>query len=676
MNENIIQKFRDKFIDESVGLLDQMEKDLLELEKSPQDRALLESAFRAMHTIKGVSGMYGFDFICEFTHILENIYQSLRENKVFFNKEISDLSFAAIDHIRRLLEDEKLKDEENKERHKKLTSEINELAKRCNLAQPQPVFKPNEKSEKVKTKKSWYIILNTNEQMFFRGINLTSLFKELSQLGEYHIQPIPVLGTQESDSWGIVLVSDCTENDIRDVFIYIEDDIQVFRITSNDIFHADNEPKINFEPKETEEIVSIIDLVENPEKAEFQPAAEKLGNKETEIIKSANLKLQTKRIAVDSVKLDHLMYLVSELITINSQLVQATKGSYYAGLQHYVEQVDSLSKQFRNNALEIRLVPLNDLALRFQRLIRDLSSHLGKTINFTTEGLETELDKSTIDILAEPLMHLIRNCIDHGIESPETRAEIGKPEKGTIKLSAVQSGSYILISISDDGSGIDAEKVKQKAIEKGIIGANDNPSDKELYDFIFLPGFSTAKSLTDVSGRGVGMDVVKKKITDLRGEIIVESKKNVGTTFTLKIQQSIAIIDTLLFKVENSSLIVPMSDIEICIQMPIQELDTRRNTETIEFNERLIKFYDLRQMLNLSGQYKENVKFLIIRREEQFVAIMADRIIGEHQAVLKPLGNTLKDQNLFSAASQLGDGNLAFLLDTSAFDYHVREKIL
>jgi two-component system chemotaxis sensor kinase CheA len=674
MSDNIFQKFREKFIDESEGLLDQMEKDLLDLEKKPQDQELLESAFRAMHTIKGVSSMYGFEFISDFTHILENIYQSLREHKVMFNKEISDLSFAAIDHTRKLLQDEKLENEQNKVNHAQLTAQINNLASKCNVSVFSSLAKNNKTEapkETQKKKQTWYIIINATEQMIFRGINITGLFKELTQLGEYHIQQIPVLRTQKTDSWGIVLVSDCTVNDIKDVFIYIEDDIQVFRITSDDIF------------KEKEEIqnpeYSDV-IIENETESIIQPEIsepkEKQEGNGKEIIKTEIQKFHTKRISVDSQKLDHLMYLVSELITVNSQLVQATKGSYYADLLHYIEQVDSLSKQFRNNAVDIRLVPLNDLALRFQRLIRDLSSHLSKNIAFVTEGLDTELDKSTIDMLADPLMHLIRNCIDHGIETPENRILKGKSEKGIIKLSAIQTGSYILISISDDGEGIDTDKIRQKAIEKGFISQSDNPSEKELFDFIFLPGFSTAKSLTEVSGRGVGMDVVKKKIADLRGEVLIQSKRNVGTTFTLKLQQSISIIDTLLFTVEDSRIIIPMSDIEICIQMLAEELEERKYTETIPFNDQLIKFYDLRQLLNLEGKYKEYVKLIIIRRDDNYVALMADKIIGEHQAVLKPLSGTFKNQKIFSAASQLGDGNLAFMINSAAFDYRIHEKVI
>ena len=668
MSDNILQRFRDKFIDEAIMLLDRLEKDLLELEKTPDEKELLESAFRAMHTLKGVSGMYGFDYISEFTHILENIYQSLRDKTTRFNKNISDLSFEAIDHIRKLLDDEKLTNHSNKERHGVLLAKINAIANVEKKEAPKMIIEETENNDIPKTKQSWYIILNTNEQIFFRGVSLTNIFKELSVLGEFEIQRIPVLGSSESDSWGIVLVSDCSLNDLREVFMFIEDDCQIFRITRDNIFQLEDtklkKPSIgtlvsDYEP-------SLMDIMESPDKfIQTTESPKKDVSPEQELMRQASSRQQIKRISVDAGKLDHLMYLVSELITVNSQLMLAAKDKRFEELRPHIENVDTLSKKFRNNALEIRLVPLSDIALRFQRLIRDLSAHLEKKIEFLTEGIDTELDKNMIDMLAEPLMHIIRNSIDHGIETPDKRKIQGKSEAGIIKLSATQSGNYVFIEIKDDGGGIDIEKVRQKAVEKGIISASDKPGEKEIFDFIFLPGFSTANSLTEVSGRGVGMDVVKKKIADLRGEIIINSKAGEGTSFTLKLQQSVAIIDTLLFKVEDTHLIVPMSEIEICIQEDATWLEQREHIGTIPFGDQLIYFVNLRQRLELPGSYKKKVKIIIVKKNDNYLAILADTIIGEHQAVLKPMGRALKDQKCLMAASQLGDGNLSFMLDTS-----------
>jgi two-component system chemotaxis sensor kinase CheA len=671
MSENVFHKFREKFIEEANSLLDSLEKDLLSLEKNPDEKELLESAFRAMHTMKGISAMYGFDFISEYTHFLENIFQNLREGSKVFSKEISEISFLSIDHIHKLLDDEKLQDADNISNHKILMAKINELAQgespiEAKTMQEQVNVKPEKGS--MARKCTFFVVVNTDEQMFFRGISLTSIIEDLSDIGEIRLQRIPVLSTHDIDSWGIAVITEKSIEAILDIFLFIDDQCIIYKLADYNIFETEQPAIQPFSaPNAFHQMqeLSILDLIETNDKhiiPKIIPNQSEIDG----VIRQQATKQMTKRISVDAGKLDYLMYLVSELITINSQLMQATKDRQYLGLRPYVESLDSLSKNFRNNALEIRLVPLSDIALRFQRLIRDLSKQLNKKIEFVTEGIETELDKNTIDLLAEPLMHIVRNCIDHGIETPENRKITRKPETGIVKLSALQSGNYVFVKIEDDGSGIDKEKVRLKAVEKGILKADDKPSDKELFDIIFLPGFSTAQSLTEVSGRGVGMDVVKKKISDLRGEIIISSEKGVGTSFTLKLQQSIAIIDSLLFNVEDNYFIVPMSEVEVCIQEDINFINTRQNTGTIIYNEELIPFINLRKILNIKGFYNKKVKLIIIRNSDRFTALMADEIIGEHQAVLKPMGKLLQSQKYLLAASQLGDGSMSFMLNTGA----------
>jgi two-component system, chemotaxis family, sensor kinase CheA len=661
MSDNIIQKFRDKFFEEANMLLDKFEKDILELEKIPGDNELLESVFRAMHTVKGISAMYGFEYISEFTHFLENIFQNMRDGKISFSKEISEISLASIDHIHNLLNDEKLLNPELKIIHNDLLAHVNRIANvTVSEVSPEPALVKQENS----TSSTWYIIINTNEHMYFRGINLQGICRELSALGEYTIEKISDLCNENSDSWGIMLVTSVPEDELRDVFMFIEDDCRIFRMADRDI--------ITSVPAQFSEIggPSIIDLIEgnNLKKSIIDVAP--AGN-ENEIEKQNNLRQQSKRISVDTDKLDNLMYLVSQLITLNSQLNVANRESDYLKQRDYIEMLDSLSKQFRNNALEIRLVPLSDIALRFQRLIRDLSKGMGKKIDFVTEGTDTELDKNTIDSIVEPLMHIIRNCIDHGIEEPLTRKNLGKSETGTIKLTASYSGTYIMIKIQDDGAGIDVEKVRKKAIERGILKKEDNPSVQELYDIIFLPGFSTAQSVSEVSGRGVGMDIVRTKISDLRGTVTLDSKFGEGTTFMIKLSQSMAITDTLLFKVQESYFILPISEIESCDQVNALILKERQHTSTIPYNDELIPFVDLRKYLRLQGEYDEHAKSIMVRNGDHTVAIIADKIIGEHQAVLKPLNKTYSSESIISSVSQLGDGKLAFLIDTGVLNKQI-----
>jgi two-component system chemotaxis sensor kinase CheA len=661
MSDNIIQKFRDKFFEEANMLLDKFEKDILELEKNPGDNELLESVFRAMHTVKGISAMYGFEYISEFTHFLENIFQNMRDGKISFSKEISEISLLSIDHIHDLLNDEKLLNSELEVRHNNLLMQVNRIA---NVSAAELSVEPIASKQENSMSCTWYIIINTNEHMHFRGINLQGICRELSALGEYTIEKISDLNDGKIDSWGIMLVTSVAEAELRDVFMFIEDDCRIFRIADRDVLKSGA-----FSDAEIAES-SIIDLIEgnnaNKPLSEVPPAAN-----ENEVEKQNNLKQLSKRISVDTDKLDNLMYLVSQLITLNSQLSVANKERDFLKQRDYIEMLDSLSKQFRNNALEIRLVPLSDIALRFQRLIRDLSKSMGKKIDFVTEGIDTELDKNTIDSIAEPLMHIIRNCIDHGIEDPQIRKNQGKSETGIIKLTASYSGTYIMIKIQDDGAGIDTVKVRTKAIEKGILKKEDNPTEQELHDIIFLPGFSTAKNISEVSGRGVGMDIVRTSINDLRGTVTLDSKHGEGTTFIIKLSQSMAITDTLLFKVQESFFILPISEIESCDQINALRLYERKHTSTIPYNDELIPFIDLRKYLKLQGEYGEHAKSIMVRNGEQTIAIIADKIIGEHQAVLKPLNKTYSSETIISSVSQLGDGKLAFLIDTGLLNKQI-----
>jgi len=655
----ILQKFRDKFLEEAVGLLDSFEKDILELEKNPSLQQNIESAFRAMHTIKGASGMYGFDFVCEFTHHLESVFQLVREHKLSFTHELFELAFQAIDHLRKLLNDERLADLANLSTHHQLMAQVEKMA----CVTDQPDLSTSTQPEVVASASSvhtWHILFQTDEKIYFRGISVLGLLRDLAQLGRFQVSRLDFLSDAQTDMWSILVSSNHDESDIREVFMFVEEYCTFTPLTDKDVFDENTTGLVTSTDDSLQNDVSILDYIERNTQDSLTNSDKCCERK------SANVaaKQKVRRISVDSIKLDHLMYLVSELITVNSQLSLATKDAAYNTLKPIIERVDALSKQFRNNALEIRLVPLSDTLLRFQRLIRDLSKQLNKKIELVTEGVDTELDKSTIDQLSDPLMHIIRNCIDHGIEMPDLRLSKGKPETGSIKITACHSGNYVLIKIEDDGSGIDCEKVRLKAVERGLLKADDKPSRSELFDLIFLPGFSTAQSLTEVSGRGVGMDVVKRKITDLRGDVIVDSIEGAGTSFTLKLQQSVTIIDTLLFCVGNTYLTLPVNEIDLCVQETVANIDKRRHNGTLAYNNQLIPFIDLRELFCLSGKYEGKVKVIVVKNADKHLALLADIIVGEHQAVLKPLGKSFNNQPYIASASQLGDGNLAFMLDT------------
>jgi two-component system, chemotaxis family, sensor kinase CheA len=662
MDDDIIKKFRDKFMEEATMLLDNLEKELLELEKETTNRGLHESVFRAMHTIKGISAMYGFTYISDFTHVLENIFQDIREGKCLFNRDISEVSLESIDHIRRLLNDESLVDKALQQAHEKLLARIRDFrdvlsTQASKQDKPQPEIEQSP-APANKIVRSWYIIIDTSEHLYFRGIRLANIYQELCELGKCRLNRIPVLNTNDSDSWGVILVSSVTFDDISETLMFIEDSCHVVKIADYDIFETESKSSSSV----SIDSPSILDLIENKNTQQlstFSPLA--IGDKAND--KQGNSHQVTKRISVDTNKLDNLMHLVSQLITLNTKFGSAISTKDEELQSDYLEELSLLAKYFRDSALELRLVPLSDLALRFQRLIRDLAKSLDKKIEFVTDGIDNELDKNTIDGIAEPIMHLIRNCIDHGIETPEVRKQMGKPETGTIKLSASYSGNFIYIKIADDGNGIDLEKVRKKAIDNGLLAITDRPTEQELLDLIFLPGFSTAQSLSEVSGRGVGMDIVRKRIADLQGSVTIESTKGIGSVFTIKISQSMAIIDTLLFKVENDHFIIPIAEIDSCDHMTADELGQFRHKSAIPYNNILTPMIDLRKILKIEGGYTEQVKTIVLHSGNQHMTLLADAIIGEHQAVLKPLQKTYDTETFISSVSQLGNGKMAFLID-------------
>ncbi len=569
----------------------------------------------------------------------------LRDGKLKFNKDISEVSLSAIDHMRQLLNDEFLANSTNIKNHKAILSEIESLTE-----------VPSGGSSKSKSKKAiakdttatWLIVLHTDEHMSFRGINLLNIFEELATIGTYKIDRVKQVIVPNTQSWTVTLTTTASFNDISDIFLFVDENVTIVKLYDGTVL-----------PESTEKTnTPVIELIKGLTLEE--PTVEK-----EKIARSYGIGATTsKRIMVDSEKLDYLMYLVSQLVTENSVLIQDVNRLKDPLLKEHIEKHSDLSSLFRQSVLDLRLVPLNNAALRFQRLVHDLAGKLEKKIEFKTEGIDIELDKNTIDALSEPLMHLIRNCIDHGIESPEKRLAAGKPETGTITLSVVQEGSNVYIHIKDNGGGINKNFVRSKAIEKGLINESDELSDKELYDLIFLPGFSTAQSLTDVSGRGVGMDVVKQKIKDLRGEVTIASEMGIGTTFTLKIPQSLNIIDSLLFKVGESNFIVPLLDVQECEQIRLADLLARSNTGTIPYNDQLISYIDLRGHLKIDGSYRPNVKTIIVNHDNQLFALLVDSIVGQHQAVIRQLNKRTRTLPIFNATSQLGDGSTALMIDT------------
>ncbi|MBK8806598.1 MAG: chemotaxis protein CheA [Bacteroidales bacterium] len=687
-----MDQFRDKFLNEAQELLTKIENSLIELEAHPENIENIHEVFRAMHTLKGTSVMFGFDRIGELTHFTESIFDKIREGETDLSRDIVEFTLESVDHIRNLLKDQAFENEANKINQDRLLRVIQQILKYNDPNKGKEIKIKKETKIESELVRTFYVAFEPDEKMLDRGISILSLFSELARLGTYKVVNLTSYNEAETqrEVWGIYLATSKPADSILDVFIFVEENVKIVKISESNIL----DQKVfaqHMEMIEKAQADAVVDLltekINQPQADEIEPATIEMipeTSLKSKIQKSAAALVPefaekveaNSRIQVDSGKLDVLMYLVSELVTTKARLRLIEQSRDYTQLAAVVEKVEDLSKQFRDNVLEIRLVPVLDMLVPFKRLIRDVSKKLNKKINFMTAGVDTELDKNIIDKLGDPLMHLIRNSIDHGIECPEDRLACGKPEEGMIKLSSYYSGSNVIIKIEDDGKGIDPEKIRSKAIEKGLIDEQAVLSKRELLELIFQPGFSTALEVTDVSGRGVGMDVVKRVITEVRGEVFVDSEIGAGTTIIIKLRQTISITDSLLVKVENTHFLIPLSDIHLCDQKTRAEIFSTNNRR-VEVSGNLIPFIALRDQFHTGGQHPDKEKLVIVQQDDKKIALVVDKIIGEHQAVLKPLGDIFKNQEYLSGASVLGDGNLALMLDTNLLiDYTVEQSKL
>lgn len=370
-------------------------------------------------------------------------------------------------------------------------------------------------------------------------------------------------------------------------------------------------------------------------------------------------------LRVPAERLDELMDRVGELVIAQARLTQLAALSADSSLKSVAEELERLSSGLRDTTMGIRMVPIGSLFSRFRRLVHDLSTELGKEIEFITSGEETELDKTMIERLADPLVHLIRNSVDHGLEAAERRVATGKPARGTVRLSAVYAGAEVTISVSDDGAGLNTTRIRQKAEENGIITADARLTDSELHQLIFAPGFSTAKEITALSGRGVGMDVVKKTIEGLRGKIHLTSEPGKGTTVTLRLPLTLAIIEGMLVRVGTGRFAIPLSAVEECVELPATALTASRGRNFLDIRGSLVPFISLRDVFGTPGERDPFQKVVIVSSAGGRVGLVVDQIIGNTQTVIKQLSKLHADLPNFSGATILGDGTVALILDTA-----------
>lgn len=657
MDANDISKFRELFINEVTSLLNSMEGIILELEKQPDNAEIIQEVFRVMHTIKGVSGMYGYEPMNELTHHLENIYDWVRNGQLGINVQILDLTLASVDQLFALIEDKDLQKADNKRNQAYLLKQCDELRSTISGSIHVNQGLPDQQNRSLAT---YHIILQTPQSIDDCRINVFYAMTDLAEVVNVRCITHFPAHSDEAERWHIFVTGEVAQDEIDDALMFVYEYCTICKIANDDLFD-DACPLFKDEVLQAREADNTVEPISSPE----VDCAPQVQISKVNQLQSAidSIRKNTHRISVESGKLDHLMYLVSEFITISSQLEMNKDQREYLALRPHFEKLDKLAHQFRSSVMAIRLVPIRDITPKFSRMIRDISHDLGKEVEFVTEGMETELDKSSVDLIAEPLVHLLRNALDHGLELPEERMESGKEPKGTVKLKAWSVGNHIFIEVSDDGRGLNREAILKRAVEKNWVQQPEKLTEKDIYNLICLPGFTMTDQVTALSGRGVGMDVVKQKIVEMRGELDIVSQPEKGTTFTIKLQQSIAILDTLLLRSAAMNCLIPISDIEGCSQRLYTEVDGRLKQGTIDYGDRLIPFVSLRKLFNLEGTQPAMSKMIIMKRNASRFAIFTDQIIGQHQAVLKPMGELVKTHQEISAASILGNGEVAYLLD-------------
>ena len=657
----------DIFRQEASDLLDKLEGTLLDLGQTPGDRDLVDAAFRALHTIKGSGAMFGFDKVAAFTHDFETAFDLVRQGKASVSHELVSVALAAKDHIRTLIEAPADADEAVG------VATLGNLQKLVSPGPPAgapagapavPAGAPAVAARPITAPAAavggWHIAIAFQPDVLCNGTNPLALLDELRALGPCTVRAVTadVLEIDMIDplalsmSWSVDLISGCARDAIEDVFIFVLDDMKLVVTALDTPLVAVAAP------------VQVAAAAPKPAPAAAEAATDHPPGERREAVRRADDK-GTTSVRVPAERLDELMDRVGELVIDQARLSQLAHARTDIGIKTIAEEIERLASGLRDTTMGIRMVPIGSLFSRFRRLIHDLSRDLGKPVEFVTSGEDTELDKTMIERLADPLVHLIRNAIDHGIEAPARRAGTQKAATGRIELLAEHSGAQVLITVRDDGAGLDAARIRAKAEEQGLLAPGTPLSDQDIYQFLFHPGFSTAQTISALSGRGVGMDVVKRTIEALRGSIELATKPGQGSSVSLRLPLTLAIIEGLLIRVGEGRYIIPLSAIEECVELPPNHDQGARGRSLLNIRGDLVPFLRLRDMFDAAGEPDVHQKIIITSVGDSRVGLLADQIIGSHQTVIKSLSKLHSDVTMFSGATILGDGSAALILDVA-----------
>jgi two-component system chemotaxis sensor kinase CheA len=665
-----ISQFHDVFFEESFEGLDAMESGLLNLEEGTPDVEAINTIFRAAHSIKGGAGTFGFMAVSEFTHKMETLLDEMRNGQRDVTSESTNVLLVAVDVLREMLtavqQDQPTDDERIASVVQQLATLLDEDAGDVSSGEQGGESQAGGEPQAL----GWKISFKPHRHMLQTGNDPVRMFRELASLGEISVEvndsELPAFSSLEPEdsylSWEIELTGDASKDDVHEIFEWVDDDCDL----SIEALAADNQDAPQQAPQEKKPVDEAP--VESAPVQQKEAAPQAATEKES-AQKSASSAPVSTSIRVSTEKIDSLINLVGELVITQSMLSQVGdnfKPDMLPQLIDGLAQLERNTREMQEGIMQIRMLPISFAFNRFPRLVHDLSIKTGKKVELKLSGEQTELDKTVMEKIGDPLVHLVRNSLDHGLETPEKRVESGKSETGTLLLNAFHQGGNIVIEIKDDGAGLNEDKIFNKAVDKGLISANEKLPPEKIHELIFLPGFSTADVVSDISGRGVGMDVVRKNISSLGGSVEVSSLKGVGTTFTIRLPLTLAIMDGQSIKVAEQNYILPL--VSIIESLEVDQKDVKLVSgrgELYELRDEYVPVIRIYDIFNLEPKVTdlEEGLLVIVEGDGQKVGLFIDELLGQQQVVIKSLETNYRKVLGLSGATILGDGTVALILD-------------
>ena len=691
------------FITESRELLEDMENALLAVEQAQEKDELVNAIFRAAHTIKGSSGLFRLDHIVAFTHVVESVLDQVRAGKLQIADKLVMLLLACCDHITALVQ---------------AVAEGGSVANAKQVQQGQPLLEqlraylgaPKAPALPMNVTQSgadpisridhqgvdadhWHISLRLGPEVLRNGMDPLSFLRYLQTLGRISAivtlsDALPAAEQMDPElcylGFELAFQSEADKSTIENVFEFVRDDCQL-RILPPHSLIADYVSLLQQQPGEMarlgdmlvrcgtltpQELDAALNVQSDTPAKPIGTILVEQGSVQPEVVEAAlakqksvkdNVAAESRSIRVDADKLDQLINLVGELIIAGANVNMIARRAHNGELQDSTSKLSTLVEEVRDSALQLRMVKIGATFNRFQRVVHDVARDLGKDIALVINGEETELDKTVVEKIGDPLMHLVRNSMDHGIESAEVRAQRGKPAQGTLRLNAFHDSGAIVITVQDDGGGLKRERILAKAVERGLVEAGHHLSDSEVYALIFEPGFSTAEKVSNLSGRGVGLDVVKRNITALRGTVSLDSEEGVGTTVTVRLPLTLAIIDGFLIEVGKSVFAIPLDMIEECVAYSAEE-----GRDFTNLRGQVLPFIRLRELFAIKAAPPRSENIVVLKYAGQKAGLVVDTLLGEFQTVIKPLGQMFNQVTCISGSTILGSGDVALILDVPA----------